>query len=326
MLCKKVRTKLSGNPFKTVQPGRFDFPLTDFNVLYYNHNHMMSMDFIEFERFRDLVYQYSSIFFTEKKKAFLEGKLWERIQALNLPSYEAYYRFLREENTLRQELSLLMEALVIRETSFFRIKGHFLELERRIFPELIAQKAKESRFQPSYQKFTIQVWSAACSTGEEPYSIAMSFLETSRASNSGSIQILATDISNSALTTAKKGVYSKDKVKKVEPRYLQNYFEDVEGTYYRIAGRVQRLVKFEYLNLTDLAKFHPGYYDLIFCRNVLIYFDRKAQNLLLERVTNLLLPGSYLFLGDVEPLHTFPEVAKKFEFVEAEDAIIYRKR
>jgi len=286
---------------------------------------MTPMSLKEFENFRDLIYRHSSIFFTEKKKAFLESKVWERMQALNLPSYEVYYRLLVEENRPGQELSLLMEGLVIRETSFFRIKGHFLALERLIFPELIARKLQETRSRSWPPKPMIRIWSAVCSTGEEPYSIAMSLLEVLRHPEGWDIEILATDISNFALNLARRGVYSKDKVKKLEPRYLKNYFE-MEGEAYKVVDRVQNLVRFQYLNLADLGHFRSMSYDLIFCRNVLIYFDRKAQSLLMDRVTQLLLPGGYLFLGDAEPLHTFPKVASKFEFIEAEDAMVYRKK
>ena len=280
----------------------------------------------EFEKFRDLIYQHTSLFFTEKKKAFLESKIWRRMEMLDLSSYEAYYQLIKGEKASSKELSALIETLVIPETSFFRIRGHFLELERSIFPKLFTQKSQESRSLPLPQKPQIRIWSVACSTGEEPYSIAMSLLEVLGDPAAWNIEILATDISNSALAKAQRGIYSKDKVKKVESRYVDKYFKDLGGKEYQIADEVRRWIRFQYLNLRDLDKFHSASYDLIFCRNVLIYFDRKAQDLLMERVTNLLLPGGYLFLGDAEPLHTFPQIARKFEFIEIEDAMIYRKK
>jgi chemotaxis protein methyltransferase CheR len=287
---------------------------------------MTPLNFKEFEKFRDLIYQHTSLFFTEKKKAFLESKLRQRVEALNLSSYEAYYQLLKEEKTSSKELSALIETLVIPETSFFRIRGHFLELERRIFPELLAQRSRENQSLHLFQKPRMRIWSVACSTGEEPYSIAMSLLEVLQDPASWDIEILATDISNSALAKARRGLYSKDKVKKVDPRYLSKYFKEQGEKEYKIAEVIQHWIRFQYLNLADVDKFPSASYDLIFCRNVLIYFDRKAQDLLMERVTNLLLPGGYLFLGDAEPLHTFPQIAKKFEFIEIEDAMIYRKK
>jgi chemotaxis protein methyltransferase CheR len=286
---------------------------------------MTSLTHKQFEKFRDLIYQYSSIFLTEKRKSFLESKLSDRIQALNLPSYDAYYQILVENRSTQKELPRLIEAVVIHETSFFRIRGHFVELERKILPELITQKWQESKSQRSFSKPEINIWSVACSTGEEPYSIAMSLLEVIQEPAKWKIKILATDISNLALSVAQQGSYSEDKIKKIESRYLQRYFMK-EGSSYKVEDCIRKLIRFKYINLAGLNHVHHKHYNLIFCRNVLIYFDRKAQNIVMEGITQLLLPGGYLFLGDAEPLHIFSGIAKKFEFVETEDAMIYRKK
>jgi chemotaxis protein methyltransferase CheR len=174
------------------------------------------------------------------------------------------------------------------------------------------------------------VWSAGCSTGEEAYSIAMTFLETWQRFQmstlpSEALHILATDVNPKMIDIARKGLYTSQKVQKIPQAFLDKYFE-YRDDQYTVNACIRKLVTFDVFNLIDIETPPAVHFDVIFCRNVLIYFDRPAQLRLITELTHLLNQGGYLFLGDAESLHTFHHVAGNFDILESGNAIMYQKR
>jgi chemotaxis protein methyltransferase CheR len=273
----------------------------------------------EFARFRDLIYAYSHIFCTDAQRSGFEKKLRGRIATLQLASFQEYYALLTDTSSGHDELTACIDAVAVHETSFFRNSGHFLGLEQQIFPQWL-QNGRHAE--------PLRIWSAGCSTGEEPYSLVMTFLESaahSSASKTATVEVVATDIAPSVLAVAQQGIYSAHQVQKIPPALLDKYFLQRHHAYH-IREQVKQCVTWRVLNLAQLATAPRQTFDIIFCRNVLIYFDHQAQAALLEGLLERLAPGGYLFLGDAESIHTFPQSAQKLHFLDMGNAIIYQKR
>lgn len=286
---------------------------------------METMTDKEFEQFRDLVYHHCHIFCAESQKPLFERKISSRITELQLPSFRAYYHFLTIAPEGRQEFLKLVDKIAVHETSFFRLAGHFRGLHTRVFPEIFRRLASS----PSPDS-PIYIWSAGCSTGEEAYSIAMTFLgyvegQPKQQRPSKSVQILATDLSDSVIKKAQAGKYNRARVMEIDKSLLDKYFM-YQNHYYQVTLEVKNFVQFALFNLAHLEVPPAPRFDIIFCRNVLIYFNRVAQHTLLQRLIQLLPQGGYLFLGDAESIHTFPEVSRQLDLIEVEDALIYQKR
>lgn len=292
----------------------------------------------EFEQFRTLVYRGTNISCPHSQKPLFERKLRTRLALLGLNSFQEYYTLLTSSDANEEEFLHLIDVIAIHETSFFRISGHFQGLETHVFPDLLCRS-----------HFPIRVWSAGCSTGEEPYSIAMTFLETlqhfqppSSASTharvddavflerrrvfpSKALHILATDVNPKMIDIARKGAYASQKVQKITQAFLDKYLE-YRDDQYTVKHCIKELVTFDLFNLIDIKTPPAAHFDVIFCRNILIYFDRPAQLRLITGLTHLLNLGGYLFLGDAELLHTFHHVTGSFDILESGNAIMYQKR
>lgn len=285
---------------------------------------MVNMTEEEFDKFRSLVYARTHIFCADAQKPLFERKIRLRVATLHLSSFQEYYHLITASEEREQEFIRLIDAIAVHETSFFRISGHFAGLETVVFPEFLQSPGHGKEMSD------IRIWSAGCSTGEEPYSIAISFLETLlccklRISKTRGIKILATDISPSVIEKAQKGIYSPGQVQKIRKPLLDKYFEYRNYQYY-ITQQLKNFVDFRMFNLIQLETPPAPEFDVIFCRNLLIYFDRSAQEGLLTGLVNLLAEGGYLFLGDAESMHPFSKIVQKFDFVESGNAIFYKKR
>jgi len=255
--------------------------------------------------------------FSGHKRAILRSRLESRIAALALPDIAAYWQFLKSS---REEEAMLFDLVTTNETSFFRNPAQFELLRARIIPgfELL----------PAIEKNSIRVLCAGCSTGEEPYSVAMTLLAALRNPANWRLEIVAGDLSKSCLEIATSGYYDREKLGKIPGGYIERYMErQGEGAVMKAA--VRKMVHFEQLNLNDLmtpacapACEKLGRFDIIFCRNVMIYFSSPCQQLLVDTLHELLLPGGYLFTGDAEPLHIFKH---DFRPVENADCLIYQK-
>lgn len=273
----------------------------------------------EFRQFREFAYAQTHIYCDDIKRSLFERKIRSRLKELHLHSYREYYEILTAPHGDEHELPNFIERISVHETSFFRIRDHFRALQEQIFPQFFQTSPEEA----------LQIWSAGCSTGEEPYSIALSFLDflqgagSSLASIEPTLDILATDISPQVIRKAQQGRYSQKQVEKIPQALLDKYF--ISRNYqYQLTDQVKQLVMFKVSNLIHQPVSPEQRFHLIFCRNVLIYFDRQAQATLLKELIGRLVTGGYLFLGDAETIHVFPDIAHELTHVLSGNSIIYK--
>lgn len=265
----------------------------------------------EFEKISRLVYSHCGIHLHDGKKELVKARLSKRIREGNFRSFADYYDYVKTgEGT--DEFIAMIDSLSTNLTSFFREDGHFRALSR-IVPELVREAARRGRPR-------LNLWSAGCSSGEEPYTMAVTALEAAQGTGAD-IRILATDISTRVLKKAGQGIYPAERVKSVPPDLLRRYFQVGQGNwagYYRVKKDVRDLVRFERFNLMDPPA--PGDpCNVIFCRNVMIYFDKKTQEGLVNRFHSRLAKGGYLFIGHSESL---TGLSHAFQYLEPS---LYRK-
>ena len=245
----------------------------------------------DFEQISQIVYKYAGIRLSSGKEELVRSRLIKRLRALSLNSFDSYLRFIKDDKT-SQELHTMIDALTTNKTSFFREIQHFDYMRNRILPEL---RARSSR---------LRVWSAGCSSGEEPYSIAMILHEEWPQIIQADARILATDISARILAKARTPEYEKEYLKDVPLEYFSKYFSPVNtapNRIYTIHEKIKKMIRFAQLNLMDAWPM-KGPFDIIFCRNVMIYFDSATQGRLVKRFYDLLVPGGHLLVGHSESL------------------------
>ncbi len=261
----------------------------------------------EFTLFSSLIYEGSGIHFSASNRPILESRLRERLKESKLGRIREYYDLIRRNP---DEMKLLLDSVTTNLTWFFRYEGHFTALENLVLPDLIAHKKKTGNKR-------IRVWSAGCATGEETYSIAM--LLADKAGPEFTLDIVGSDLSLKSLMVAKEGFYAESRVGGVPEKYLKRFLE-VKKDGYQIMEPLKKLIRFDYHNL----KFDSGLtdVDIVFCRNVIIYFDVAAQQEVVNRFWNAMTPHSYLFLGHSESLFG---METKFEFVKTDWACLYKK-
>lgn len=248
----------------------------------------------EFPLLRDLIYNYSGLFFSDENRYLLERRLSSRLAHHQVSSFQDYYYYLKYDVNREQELSDIMDLLTTNETYFFRESFQLKAFTDEIVPELLALKAARG-------EKTIRIWSAGCSTGEEPYTIAMLLLEKPEIAG-WKIEIVGTDISQRVLHHARKGVYGNSSFRVTEPHYKSRYFHEQDGGY-RVSDRIREFVTFSRLNLYDQSRFlFLGKMDIIFCRNVIIYFDMAAKKRVIDNFHSTLNQGGFLLLGHSESL------------------------
>jgi len=267
----------------------------------------------EYELFRRLVYAKSGINLGDSKQQLVRARLGKRVRQGRFGSFRAYYEHV-EKDTTGEELQYLLDAIATNTTHLFREKRHFDFLHR-----LVRQWAASPGSRGN--STTLRIWSAACSSGEAPHSIAMVVHDVLRNTNL-SAKILATDISTKVLNRAKLGLYEVHKVGSVPPDYRSRYFRQVyrdDRLYLELAPEIRELITFSQFNLmTPTFPFRHGF-DVVFCRNVMIYFDRPTQEALVGRIVRHLHPGGYLMIGHSESLNG---VRHELKYVEP---TIYRK-
>ncbi len=242
----------------------------------------------DFERVREKLYAHAGIALSDYKKDMVYNRLVRRIRALSLNSFAQYFSYL-ERNTA--EFSLFINSLTTNLTAFFRESHHFEFLENVVLPEIDVSKAQRLR-----------IWSAGCSMGEEPYSLAMTCLSSAVDVSHWDIKILATDIDSAVLHTAKTGVYALDRIDTMPQEFKTRFFRKGRGAHagkVLVAEELRQIITFKELNLMHSWPM-TGPLDVIFCRNVMIYFDKATQAILLERMADLLKPGGFLFVGHSE--------------------------
>jgi chemotaxis protein methyltransferase CheR len=251
----------------------------------------------EFSLFQALVLRESGIHLGAKNRAMLVSRLWKRLRALELNSFSAYYRRVKADP---QEMVLMLDCICTNETHFFREPAAFQCLRDRVFPEWTAQADAKKRSR------TLRVWSAACSTGEEPFSLAMTLLSEFPPSSGWSIEVLGTDLSTKVLARASAGIWPAEKISDVPVDYQRKFllkgFGPEKGKI-KATDEVRQVVRFQRMNLTQEPYPVAGPFDLIFCRNVLIYFQWETKIKVVDRLGRFLTPEGYLFLGHAESLH-----------------------
>ena len=260
----------------------------------------------QFKRISQLIYDLCGINLKDGKEALVRVRLMKRIRALRMESIGEYLSFIERKDG-RQELGLMVDVMTTNKTSFFREPEHFNYLAESVLPDL---KRRVLRF-----------WSAACSSGEEPYSLAIVLRETMPDIDAKDVRILATDISTTMLERARRAVYGEETIRNLPERLFRKYLVKIpeeRPPAYRVIDKVRAMVSLAWLNLIDSWPM-KGRFNVIFCRNVMIYFDRVTQQRLIERFWNIIEDGGYLFVGHSEGLSA---ISHKFRYVRP---AVYRK-
>ncbi len=250
----------------------------------------------DFQRFSEMVRRHSGIHLGTVKSELLRARLAKRLRALSLTSFKEYYELVLSDES-GEELARMLDVVTTNKTEFFREDKHFVLLAQRFLPELLqgaAQRADK----------TLRIWSAACSSGEEAYTLAMGAREAS-VGTEVRVKILATDLSSRMIHKAVTGIYENEKVQGVPPSLLQKYFEaggkGAERAY-RVGGALREMVQFHRFNLNGGNFPFRNPFDVVFCRNVMIYFEQDVQQALVHRMAGTLRKGGYFFTGLAESL------------------------
>ncbi len=269
----------------------------------------------EFRMIRDFILERSGIFFAENKMYLVKNRLSKRMADLQMKSVRDYFYHVKYDLSMR-EFNALMDLVTTNETSFYRNEPQLLSFSDEVLPLLVTEKLQEKGLK------TIRIWSAGCSTGEEPYTLAMIILEKLGSLAGWNVEIIANDISEQVLQKARQGEYSGITLRNVRPDVLQRFFTK-SGETYKIKSEVKALVKFSHMNLNDPRKLSMlGNMDVVFCRNVMIYFSDDVRKQLVRGFYNILRPGGYLYIGHSETLHG---ISKAFKLVYFKNALVYQK-
>jgi chemotaxis protein methyltransferase CheR len=245
-----------------------------------------------FRLIRDFVRDYCGIYFDDDSRYLLEKRLSRRVRTLHFSNFREYYRYLLYHKNREEELALIIDIITVNETYFFREQNQLKTFSEEILPELKDINKDKKR---------LRVWSAGCSTGEEPYTIAILVLEKGYF-HSWNIEIFGSDINQRVLQAARSGIYRKNSFRATEPYFMRKYFRE-EDNISRISDNVKQYVNFSHLNLLDPFKVKlVGTVDVIFCRNVLIYFDHPSRKKVIDMFYERLADGGYLLLGHAESL------------------------
>jgi chemotaxis protein methyltransferase CheR len=268
--------------------------------------HRLSDD--TFRQLRDHIYTLTGIYFQNNKKYLLEGRLGKRIQILNISSFENYLQYIRNGKGQFDELQFLFDAVTINETYFFRNEPQIDAFEKHLVPEIIQTRKYNGRSK-------IRIWSAASSSGEEAYTLAMIYLEKLKPRFPDiDIEVFGTDISQAVIDVAKRGVYKDYSIRNIPEYYLNKYFAVHDGKYH-LRDNVKKLVRFEKQNLYDQSRMRlMRNFDIIYCCNVLIYFDLRSKIQVVSNLYNCLNQGGYLFIGYAESLHGISTAYKLINF------------
>lgn len=248
----------------------------------------------EFEFIRHVIAENAGIVLGPNKRQLVQGRLARRLRELHLPSYESYCDHVR--NSGPEELVGLINALTTNVTSFFRENHHFEALAKYMLPEALERNRQSRR---------IRIWSAGCSSGEEAYCIAMVAREALPTGQKWDLKILATDIDSDVVATAQRGIYPTDRLASVSDERLRRHFRKGVGEHVgsaKLHPDIAQLVSFRTLNLMHSWPM-SGQFDIVFCRNVMIYFDQATRERLVSRFGDIVVPDGYLCLGHSESIH-----------------------
>ena len=270
----------------------------------------------EFAQLRDFIYKQSGIYIADNRKYLLENRLGNRLKELNLKSFAEYHHFLQYDPNRRQELNRLFEVVTTNETSFYRNPPQLAVFQNNVLADVIEKQRKTGAKK-------LRIWSAGCSTGEEPYTLAIILHEVLKNEiNSWDIKITANDLSEAVLASARRGIYNEYTLRTTPKEIVARYFQQEEDKF-KLKPEVKRLVSFGQINLSDkimLKRVERS--QIVFCRNVIIYFDDEMKKNVIGAYYDNLLPGGYLLIGHSESLHN---ISRAFKPKHYPGAIVYIK-
>jgi len=271
----------------------------------------------EFLLFQNFIRENSGIFIDEPKRDQLRRALLARTTFMNLSGYTEYYKFLKYNPRGEEEFKELLNLITVSETYFFRDAKHFVTLRKYVLPNIIKKKQAQGNN-------WIRIWSAGCSTGEEPYSIAITLLENLQPFQMWNVEIFASDVSTKALKSAEEAVYTKWSLRSTDRSYIEKYFIQKDKKFF-LKNEIKKMVNFEYFNLIKepfpLSKM-GDYWDIIFCKNVTIYFKPESTKRVINNFYKSLQKEGYLFIGASESLY---HISNAFKLIEVDTNFIYQK-
>ena len=261
----------------------------------------------DFDLFRKVIYDESGITFSTTNRSILDSRLKERLREKQMSDIQEYYKLISSD---KEEMKLLLDSVTTNLTRFFRNQPHFDALENYVIPHVLERKKSRG-------DTVVKIWSAGCSTGEEPYTIAMILKKILPPPYT--FEIIASDLSLKSLMVGKQGFYDNSKITGIPPEYLDKYMIKRDNGY-QVCDDIMKRIRFDYHNL----KYDAGLrnLDIIFCRNVLIYFDEAAQLATINHFYDSLASQAYLFIGHSESLFG---MNTKFEFLKTDCACLYQK-
>lgn len=270
----------------------------------------------EFDDLRAFIYEQCGIFIPDNRQYLMENRLSNRIRALNLSGFGDYYHYLRYDAAREAEVQKLFEVITTNETSFFRNPPQIKVFEEKILPQVLAKQRAAGRRR-------LRIWSAGCSTGEEPYTLAICVHRVlGNELRLWDVKITANDLSRRVVDVARQGVYSSYALRTTPTDVVREYFAPEERVY-RIRSHVAKLVSFDAINLRDRAQLRRvERSEIVFCRNVLIYFDEDMKRRVISAFYDNLCTGGYLFIGHSESLHN---ISRAFKPEHHPGAIIYKR-
>lgn len=266
----------------------------------------------DFISFRDYIHEKSGMYFPETKMYLVKNRLGNRMNQLGIKNFKDYFYMVKYDTGMK-EFNVLMNLLTTNETSFFRNMPQIEAFTDEALPKIMETKQPGS---------TLRIWSAGCSTGEEPYTMSMNIMEKILNYTSYNVEIIANDISLEVLTAARKGIYHELSLRTTPKLYIDKYFTK-KGNVYHIKDIVKKLVKFSQINMIDSMKMSLiRNVDIIFCRNVTIYFSDEIKRKIVKYFYNSLVKGGYYFIGHSESLHG---ISKAFKLVYFKNGLVYKK-
>ena len=261
----------------------------------------------------DYIYANSGLRFDAVSRTILQRRLSARIRELNLDSFENYYTYLMYHPGRESELEILFDLITTNETYFFREERQLRAFTDELIPCLVSDRTRPR---------SLRIWSAGCSTGEEPYTLAI-LCRNSELLNGWNVDLFASDLSQKVIQTARRGIYRESAFRSAPPEFRERYFEKTQENQYQIREELRRMVTFGKLNFLDERRTGIlGEFDLIFCRNVIIYFDEEAKKKAIKILYRCLKKGGYLLLGHAESLLS---LSTQFKLVHLTNDMVYQK-
>ncbi|MET0281983.1 MAG: protein-glutamate O-methyltransferase CheR [Steroidobacteraceae bacterium] len=271
-----------------------------------------TLDEEEFRRLCEFLYRRTGMVFTEAKRYYVERRVVERMKATAAATFASYFARLR--TNLDGEIEQFVNAFTVNETYFYREEHQLACLTKDLLAERISMKPRGG---------SIRIWSAPCSTGEEPYSVAMWLLENWPLVDEYEIEIVGSDIDTAVVAAARQGVFGKRALMRLSPALVGRYFASLGEDRWQILDDLRDSVRFSPVNIVDMQETRAfGQFDVIFCRNVLIYFDDASRRMAAENLYENLLPGGFICLGHTESMS---RISPLFEVRRFDDAIVYQR-